>query len=162
VSTVYLGVGSNVNVETNVREGVIALREAFGDVALSTVYRSVAVGFSGKDFINFAARINTSMQPLELKEFLNSLEDRHGRERDTPKFSDRTLDIDILLYDDLYLHCPALVLPRPEVLHYAHVLKPLCDLAPDLIHPVTHSDMHSLWQDFAGDRSGLVPIDFSF
>lgn len=162
MSTVYLGIGSNVNVETNVRAGVSALRKAFGEVGISTVYRSAAVGFSGKDFINFAACIDTSMQPLELKDFLNTLEDRHGRQRDVPKFSDRTLDIDILMYDDLYLHCPALILPRPEVLHYAHVLKPLCDLAPGLIHPITHSDMTSLWQNFTGDRSGLVPVDFQF
>ena len=160
VSTAYLGIGSNVNAERNVSAGITALRKAFGDVALSPVYRSTAVGFSGDDFINLAAGIETQMQPLELKEFLNQLEDRHGRKRDLPKFSDRTLDIDILLYDDLYLHSPALVLPRPEILEYAHVLKPLADLAPRLIHPVTHLSMADIWHDFEGNRSGLVAVDF--
>ncbi len=160
MSTVYLGIGSNVEVKDNIPAGIEALRAAFGAVGLSPVYRSTAVGFDGDDFINLAACINTTMEPLELKEFLNQLEDRHGRRRDLPKFSDRTLDIDILLYDDLYLHSPALVLPRPEILKYAHVLKPLADLAPDLIHPVTHKTMADIWHDFDGRRSDLVAVDF--
>lgn len=160
MSTVYLGIGSNVHVERNIAAGVAALRAEFGDVDLSPIYRSVAVGFSGDDFINLAARIDTQMQPLDLKEFLNQLEDLHGRRRDLPKFSDRTLDIDILLYDDLYLHAPSLVIPRPEISEYAHVLKPLADLAPGLLHPVTHDTMAGLWAAFSGDRSSLVAIDF--
>jgi 2-amino-4-hydroxy-6-hydroxymethyldihydropteridine diphosphokinase len=160
MSVAYLGIGSNVDVERNVRAGIDALRSAFGEVELSPVYRSVAVGFSGRDFINLVARIRTAMQPLELKQFLNQVEDRHGRRRDLPKFSDRTLDVDILLYDDLYLHSPALVLPRPEILAYAHVLKPLADLAPDQVHPVTQRSMAQHWADFAGDRSGLAAIEF--
>lgn len=160
MSLIYLGIGSNVNVEENIRAGVSALRQTFGQVALSPLYRSCAVGFSGDDFINLAARIETDMQPLELKEFLNALEDRHGRRRDLPKFSDRTLDIDILMVDDLYLHCPALVLPRPEILQYAHVLRPLADLAPGLVHPVTRKCMSAHWNDFPSDRSSLVAVEF--
>jgi len=117
-------------------------------VVLSPAYQSKAVGFSGEDFLNLAARVETSMQPLELKEFLNRLEESHGRKRHLPKFSDRTLDIDILLYDDLHLHTPAIVLPRPEILHYAHVLRPLSDLAPDLVHPVTGKTLAQHWQEF--------------
>jgi 2-amino-4-hydroxy-6-hydroxymethyldihydropteridine diphosphokinase len=160
VNTVYLGIGSNVNVETNVAAGVSFLREKFAAVALSPIYRSVAVGFSGNDFINLVARINTSLQPLALKGFLNRLEDQFGRNRDLPKFSDRTLDIDILLYNDLYLHSPNLVLPRTEILAYAHVLRPLAELAPELVHPVTQTSMDYLWQTFEGDRLGLTKVDF--
>ena len=160
MSVVYLGIGSNVNVEDNVRAGVLALRQAFGAIGLSPVYRSTAVGFSGDDFINLVARIDTDMQPLELKEFLNALEDRHGRRRDLPKFSDRTLDIDILMVDDLYLHCPGLVLPRPEILLYAHVLRPLADLAPGLVHPITLKRISDHWSSFSGNHSGLVAVDF--
>jgi 2-amino-4-hydroxy-6-hydroxymethyldihydropteridine diphosphokinase len=160
MSAVYLGFGSNVNTEENIRAGVSALRQVFGRLALSPLYRSTAVGFAGDDFINLAARIETDMQPLELKEFLNALEDRHGRRRDLPKFSDRNLDIDILMYDDLYLNCPALVLPRPEILEYAHVLRPLADLAPDLVHPVTLKPLRDHWNDFPKGRSNLVPVAF--
>ncbi|HMB60035.1 MAG TPA: 2-amino-4-hydroxy-6-hydroxymethyldihydropteridine diphosphokinase [Xanthomonadales bacterium] len=160
VSTAYLGIGSNVNVVENVSAGVAALRSSFGEVLLSPVYRSLAVGFSGDDFINLAACIQTDLQPLQLKEFLNALEDDHGRKRDQPKFSDRTLDIDILMYDDLYLHTPSLVLPRAEILHYAHVLRPLAELAPELRHPQSRNRIADLWKDFSGDRSGLTEVDF--
>ena len=159
LSTAYLGIGSNVEVKRNIQCGIAALRQAFGNLDLSPVYRSVAVGFAGEDFINLAARIETSLSPLELKEFLNDLEDRHGRNRELPKFSDRTLDVDILLFDDLWLHCPGLVLPRPDILHYAHVLRPLAELAPDVVHPVAGIPMAHLWREFAGERSGLTPSD---
>ena len=160
MSRVFLGIGSNVDVEHNIRAGILALREAFGEVELSPFYRSAAVGFSGDDFINLVARIQTPMGPLELKEFLNALEDRHGRVRDLPKFSDRTLDIDILLYDDLRIATPTLVVPRPEIIVFAHVLKPLSDLAPQLIHPLTGRTLAQLWQDYEGDRTGLTAVDF--
>ncbi|MCW8871980.1 MAG: 2-amino-4-hydroxy-6-hydroxymethyldihydropteridine diphosphokinase [Xanthomonadales bacterium] len=100
-----------------------------------------------------------AMSPLELKRFLHALEDRHGRIRDVPKFSDRTLDIDILLYDDLYLISPELEIPREEILTAAHVLKPLADLAPKLLHPVSRRTMAELWDDFPPQESHLVCIE---
>ena len=159
MSTAYLGLGSNIDAEAHILAGISALREAFGDVALSPVYRAPAVGFSGNDFINLVARIETALEPLELKRFLHALEDRHGRRRDVPKFSDRTLDIDILLYDDLYLLSPELDLPRDEILTAAHVLKPLADLAPDLRHPVRRQNMSELWRAFRGEGANLVRIE---
>ena len=159
MSTAYLGLGSNIDAEAHILAGISALREAFGDVALSPVYRAPAVGFSGNDFINLVARIETSLEPLQLKRFLHALEDRHGRRRDVPKFSDRTLDIDILLYDDLYLLSPELDLPRDEIVTAAHVLKPLADLAPELRHPVLRQTIGELWQAFPEQDSGLVHIE---
>ena len=160
MNTVYLGIGSNVDVEAHIQAGISALRSAFGDIGVSPVYRSVAVGFTGNDFINLAVQIETSLQPLELKDFLNQLEDEHDRKRDVPKFSDRTLDIDILMYNDLYVHFPSLVLPRAEILEYAHVLKPMADLAPNLVHPATHKTMIELWWDFKGEKTSLEKVDF--
>lgn len=160
MSTAFLGIGSNVDADHHVRAGLAALRETFGTVALSPVYRSTAVGFEGDDFLNLAAKIETSLQPLELKHWLNGLENQHGRLRDVAKFSDRTLDIDILLYDDLYVRLPELSLPRGEILNFAHVLKPLADLAPGLAHPVNRQSFAALWESFSGERSGLERIKF--
>jgi 2-amino-4-hydroxy-6-hydroxymethyldihydropteridine diphosphokinase len=160
VSTAYLGLGSNIEAEAHIAAGIAALREAFDNVVLSPIYRAAAVGFSGNDFINLVARIDTTLEPLELKRFLHALEDRHGRRRDVPKFSDRTLDIDILLYDDLYLLSPELEIPRDEILTAAHVLKPLADLAPDLRHPVRRQTMSDLWRAFRGEGANLVRIEF--
>lgn len=161
MSIVYLGMGSNVDAEKHVRAGLAELRQDFGAVQLSPVYRSAAVGFEGDDFLNLVARIETGLQPLQLKHWLNDLENRYGRLRGVAKFSDRTLDIDILMYDDLYVRLPELALPRGEILHFAHVLKPLADLAPELVHPVSRRTVAQLWADFKGERDDLVLCPFN-
>lgn len=150
---VYLGLGSNVDARRNLASGLEALRAQFGQVECSPVYRSEAVGFEGDDFLNACCRIETEMAPEALKAWLTELEDRHGRKRDLPKFADRTLDIDVLLFGDCTGRFGNLVLPRGEILKYAHVLKPLADLAPDLKHPLTDKTFAEHWREFEGDRS---------
>jgi len=159
MSTAYLGLGSNVDAEANIRSGIEELRRLFGDVALSPVYCAPAVGFEGDDFINLVARVETEMPPLELKRALHDLEDRHGRDRSSPKFSDRTLDIDILLYDDLCLVSPELEIPRREILTSAHVLRPLAELAPGLRDPIRGETYAELWDAFSGEAGALRRIE---
>jgi len=161
MSTAYLGLGSNVNARDHIAAGISALRHTFGEVCLSPVYQSPAVGFDGDDFINLVASVETSLEPVELKHYLNDLEDQYGRKRNVAKFSDRTLDIDILLYDDLYIISPALKIPRAEIMAFAHVLKPLADLAPDLMHPVCRKTIAGIWQAYTGDRNALREIELS-
>jgi len=159
MSTAYLGLGSNVDARKNISSGINELRVMFGSVDLSPIYRTASFGFKGRDFINLVARVETDLQPLKLKEFLNGLEDRHNRNRAAPKFSDRTLDIDILLYDDLNLLGPSLELPRDEILSAPHVLKPLADLAPELQHPVCRKTMIELWNGFPGRQTPMKLIE---
>ena len=156
---IYLGLGSNVDARNKLAAGVAALREHFGEAECSPVYQSEAVGFKGEDFLNACCRIEADMQPEALKTWLTDLEDRHGRKRDLPKFADRTLDIDILLFGDRVGRFGNLVLPRGEILKYAHVLKPLADLARDLKHPQTGKTFGEHWCEFDGDRS-LEKIDW--
>jgi 2-amino-4-hydroxy-6-hydroxymethyldihydropteridine diphosphokinase len=155
---IYLGVGSNVNAQANIASGIQELEEALDAVQLSPAYRTRAVGFEGEDFINLVVECRTGMQPLELKAWLNALEDRHGRTREVPKFSDRTLDIDILLYGDLWARLPGLEIPRPEIETFAHVLRPLADLAPDLIHPSRREPLAGMWRDFP-DKPSMQQVD---
>lgn len=159
MSTAYLGVGSNIDARKNIASGIAALRERFARIRLSPAYRSAAVGFEGDDFINLAVAVETDMGPLELRAFLHALEDRHGRARNVPKFSDRTLDVDILLYDDLYLISPLLEIPREEILKAAHVLKPLADLAPELLHPAARQTMSRLWKTSPLQAAALELIE---
>jgi len=158
MSTVYLGLGSNIEPRANIASGIAALRATFGAVRLSPIYQAAAVGFEGNDFINLAACVETDLSPLDVKRYLHDLEDRHGRDRSGPKFSDRRLDIDILLYDDLWLQSPALEIPRDEILTAAHVLRPLADLAPDLVHPAARRTMADLLSEFADRDAGLRRI----
>ena len=156
MSTAWLGLGSNVNADENIRAGIAELLNQFENVALSPVFASAAVGFDGDDFINLVARVDTVMQPLELRQYLRDLEDRYGRKRDVPKFSDRVLDIDILLYDDLVVYSPLLEIPRAEILKFAHVLKPLAGLDPDLVHPRELRTMTDIWETSCLDDGYLT------
>ena len=99
--TAYLSLGSNLDPVRHLREAIDALRERFGEVEVSAVYRFPAVGYAGADFLNAAAAIRTDLSPEALNAWLHALEDAHGRDRSGPRYSDRTLDIDIVLYDDL-------------------------------------------------------------
>ncbi len=160
--TAFLGVGSNVDAERHVRGAVAALRAHFGTVRLSPVYRASAVGFEGADFINLVAAVETDMAPIPLKHWLNALEDRHGRRRDVEKYADRTLDIDILLWGDLVLHSPELVLPRPEIFRFDHVLRPLAELVPDASCPGRDETFADLWATHESDGSRLSALDPAF
>ncbi len=155
MSTAWLGLGSNVNADTNIRAGIRALKETFRNVRLSPAYTSAAVGFEGDDFINLVARVDTDMHPIELRQYLRDLEDRHGRKRNVPKFSDRSLDVDILIYDDLVVLSPVLEIPRAEILKFAHVLKPLADLDPELVHPSDRRTMSEIWESSGLDGGCL-------
>ena len=154
----YLGLGSNIAARANILSAMRSLTETFDNAVFSPVYECPAVGFDGDDFLNLVARVETTMQPLELKHQLFDLENRHDRDRSAPRWSSRTLDVDILLYDDLYLLSPQLEIPRKEILDCAHVLKPLADLAPDLLHPTERISMSELWARFPDSQATLKPI----
>lgn len=145
MSTAWLSLGSNVEPQRHLRAAAAALRERFGAVRFSPVYRTPAVGFDGPDFLNCAAAVETDLDPLALNDWLHALEDAQGRDRSGPRFSSRTLDIDIVLFDDLVLEGPGhLQIPRKELQH-AFVLKPLCDLAPALRLPTDGRRLDELW-----------------
>jgi 2-amino-4-hydroxy-6-hydroxymethyldihydropteridine diphosphokinase len=90
------------------------------------------VDANGPDFINAAARLSTTLMPLDLLDALQAIEQRHGRERPY-RNAPRTLDLDLLLYGDLRLETPRLTLPHPRIRERAFVLMPLRDLAPGMI-----------------------------
>ena len=141
----YLSLGSNLDAEANLRSAITALRERFGDVVLSPVYRTKSVGFDGADFLNAAAIIDTDLDPLALNDWLHALEDAHGRDRSGPRYSDRTLDIDVVLFDERMFEGPGnLRIPRPELKH-AFVLRPLADIAADTVVPGTGRTLEQLW-----------------
>lgn len=141
----YLSLGSNIDAEQHLGGAIGALRERFGGVVISPVYRTCAVGFEGSDFLNCAAIIETDLDPIALNTWLHALEDAHGRCRDAPRFSDRLLDIDIIFFDNVMLKGPGhLEIPRPELKH-TFVLKPLTDIAPDFCDPASGRTLAELW-----------------
>jgi len=152
----YLSLGSNLEPLRYLRAALDELRARFGALTVSPAYRSRSVGFDGADFVNLAVGLDTDLSPEALNAWLHALEDRHGRRRDVPRYSDRTLDVDIVLYDDLVLQGEGhLELPRKELRH-AFVLRPIADIAPQLKHPVTGETMAALWSVFPADSEPLL------
>jgi 2-amino-4-hydroxy-6-hydroxymethyldihydropteridine diphosphokinase len=161
VHRAYLSLGSNIEPEAYLRAAIAELRERFGLLAVSPVYRSKAVGFDGPDFLNLAVGLDTDLDVYALDAWLHALEDRHGRRRDVPRYASRTLDVDIVLFDDLVLDGPGhLRIPRPE-LTQPFVLKPLCDIAPELRDPTSGRMLSGLMAE-QGPASGLEVLPISF
>jgi 2-amino-4-hydroxy-6-hydroxymethyldihydropteridine diphosphokinase len=164
----YLSLGSNIDVERNLASALRALRARFGEVLSSPVYRTTAIGFEGPDFLNSAAIIDSDLDAPALNDWLHALEEKHGRDRSGPRFGDRPLDIDIVFYEDLVLNGTdhhsgperALCLPRPELRH-AFVLKPLADIAPDFIDPVSGTSLADLWAASPERGLPLTVIDLA-
>ena len=141
---IFVGIGSNIDREKNIKSCMSILKGVYGDMMISPVYETEAMGFDGPNFYNLVSCFETDQSVYELKNTLNDIENDHGRHFKETKFSSRTLDIDILYYDDLVLSDDKIQIPRKEICEYDFVLKPLVDLVPDFIHPahkISHKDM---------------------
>lgn len=148
VSDVYLGLGSNIEPEKNLSLAVRELRNKYGELEVSSVYRSAALGFEGDDFLNLVVGLSSDDRPLEICKEIERLHNVAGRARGSQKWVARPLDIDLLLYNDEVIDDRPVRVPRSDVLEYSFVLRPLAELAPDLVHPVTGKTILAHWQEF--------------
>lgn len=154
----YVGIGSNIERVPNIRAAAQALRQHFGSVTLSRVYESRPIGFEGENFYNLVAAFNTDESPEAVVASLHDIERQLGRERSTSHFTSRTIDLDLLLYGDLVRDDAALRVPRPEVIEYACVLRPLAELAPETRHPRNGETFTALWSRFDKTAQPLSPV----
>ncbi len=159
---VYISLGSNIDREALTRAGVNALQQYYGELILSSVYESEAVGFDGENFYNMVIALQTGDEVHQVARTLRQIEDEHGRDRSGPRFSSRTLDLDLLLYDALIIDEEKLQIPRDEILQRAFVLWPMAEVAPDLLHPQVHKTYGELWDAFDKNKEKLEPIEFEF
>jgi len=148
MATVFVGLGSNIDPENNLHIGVSALRERYGELHLSAVYSSKAIGFEGDDFLNLVAEFQSDESPQAVCGQIELIHNLAGRDRESGKWESRPLDIDLLLYNDLVLDERPVRVPRKDVLEYSFVLRPLAEIAPDRVHPVTGKTMLEHWQEF--------------
>ena len=159
MATVYLGLGSNIDAGKNLRTAVDALRHRYGELTVSPVYRSAPVGFEGPDFLNLVVALATDATPLEVLDEIERIHAMAGRQRGPDRYSSRPLDIDLLLHGDTVDPSPPLRLPRRDILDYGFVLRPLADIAPDLVHPVTGRTIGEHWREFHGECHPLTRVD---
>ena len=149
MAKIYISIGSNIDAENHI-----------GKLICSSVYESEAVGFDGDNFLNLVVSLKTDDDVLAVVKVLRKIEDENGRLRSGPRFSPRTVDLDLLLYDDLILKDEDLDIPRDEITKNAFVLLPLEEIAPQLIHPETGLTMCDHWIRFDKESQKLWAIDF--
>lgn len=148
--TVYLGLGSNlgdrkINIQTAIQH-----IEVLGEVAISPIYETEPFGYANQPhFLNCAITLETHLSPHELLSELQRIEE--SLDKQTPfKNGPRTIDIDILLYEDQILESDDLAIPHARMHTRNTVLKPLYDIAPEAIHPKlkkTISELYSSLED---------------
>ena len=148
MAKVYVSVGTNIDRDRNVASALAALAREYDGLEQSRIFETQAVGFSGDLFYNLVVAFETAQSPQQLSAVLNRIEDAHGRDRQAGKFSNRSLDLDLLLYNDLIVDEPGVTLPRPEILENAFVLRPLAEIAGDRKHPVTGVSFAAMWDQF--------------
>ncbi|MGL6160462.1 2-amino-4-hydroxy-6-hydroxymethyldihydropteridine diphosphokinase [Microbulbifer sp.] len=162
MAQVFLSLGSNIDRERHIRAGLDALAAEFGELQISRVFESVAVGFTSDNFYNLVVGIRTELPLGQLALRLREIEDANGRLRSGPKFSARTLDIDILTYDDLSGTVDGVKLPRAEIEKNAFVLQPLAELAPEVVHPLTGKTFARMWAEYDKSKQKLWPVPFTW
>jgi 2-amino-4-hydroxy-6-hydroxymethyldihydropteridine diphosphokinase len=154
----YLGLGSNIRPEHFIPVGLDELWQQFGELTISGVYESAAVGFTGPVFHNLVVGLTTDSTLASFARTLRQLEYRHGREPDCDKFSSRTLDIDILTFDSNASTSAGITLPRDEITRNAFVLCPFAEIAPHLVIPNQTQTLAELWRQFDTARQPLTVI----
>jgi len=159
MDTVFLGIGSNIDREQNIRGGLHVMAERFGKLTLSPVYKCPSVGFDGDAFYNLVASFITHKTIDEVFEEIKAVEYDFGRKRNEERYSSRTLDIDLLLYGDVIDEKHDV--PRNDILKYAFVLKPMLDIDRSLIHPQTGETLQSIWARFPRDNILLSEVDIA-
>ncbi|HKT74298.1 MAG TPA: 2-amino-4-hydroxy-6-hydroxymethyldihydropteridine diphosphokinase [Steroidobacteraceae bacterium] len=158
MARVFVAGGSNVEPEKHLELASSELRREFPGLRCSAWYRNRAAGFEGADFINFAAELTTDLPVRALLQKLHAVEARCGRPREAPRWAPRTMDLDVLLYDDLVCDEPGLKLPRPDLLKRAYMLGPLAEIAPHLRHPTAGLTIGELWERFDRDAHPLQRV----
>jgi 2-amino-4-hydroxy-6-hydroxymethyldihydropteridine diphosphokinase len=159
MAKVYVSVGTNIDRDRNVASALAALAREYDGLEQSRIFETQAVGFSGDLFYNLVVAFETGQSPQQVAAVLNRIEDAHGRDRQAGKFSNRSLDLDLLLYNDLIVDEPGVTLPRPEILENAFVLRPLAEIAGDRKHPVTGVSFAAMWDQFDAASQPMWPLE---
>lgn len=149
---VYFGLGTNLgDKEQNLRVAVQQIEERIGKVvSLSAFYATAPWGFASDNaFLNAVVCAETSLPPLEILSVTQSIEKEMGRTHKSVNgvYSDRVIDIDLLLYDDLILDTPTLRLPHPLMQERRFVMEPLAEIASDVMHPVLGKTLGNIYRD---------------
>lgn len=156
---IFLSLGSNIDKEESFRRALDVLSDMFGNIDISSVFESKAVGFDSDNFYNCVVMAYTTLSLNDLLPVLRQIEIDFGRSPTAQKNEPRRLDIDLLLFGDLYIESP-IKLPRDDIANKAFVLEPLSELIPQWQHPETLSSIDAMWQCFDRNTQPQWKVDF--
>lgn len=154
VHQAVIGLGSNISPAQNMRSALYLLSQSVEIEAVSSFWRTPAIGSSGPEFLNAAALVSTDLPAGELKDqVLSPIENLLGRLRTRDPNSPRTIDLDILIYDSKSLD--------PDLWVYAHIFVPVGELLPDFVNPESNDTLSEISNksQHAG-RIRKVPLEF--
>jgi len=162
MARVYLGLGSNLGErEQNLATALARLQERLRLLTVSSLYETAPWGITEQPpFLNAAIAVETELSPAELLAFIKGVEREMGRQP-SGRWGPRLIDIDILLYGDLVLQTPDVVVPHPHLAERAFVLVPLAEIAPDVVHPVYQQTIQALLARVGGEGVRLWQPDQS-
>lgn len=152
---VFVGCGSNIEPELNLRWALGEIGRRFGGLRSSSVYRSPAHGFAGPDFLNLVVAFLGGPSADAVEAVLSELENERGR-GGARRSGSRTLDLDLLTYGARIDADRRL--PRGDILKYPFVLAPFAEIAPAYIHPVTGITLARAWESLAPSAPSLIRI----
>jgi 2-amino-4-hydroxy-6-hydroxymethyldihydropteridine diphosphokinase len=159
----FISVGSNLGDKLRQCRGAIDALAAGGEIRItgqSRMYRTEPVDLTDQEwFVNCVVRVETGLGPLELLERLQAVQRQAGRPVGGVRFGPRVIDLDILLYDALVLEGPSLTLPHPRMHRRRFVLKPLCDIAPETVHPVLGRTARELLAELEEEGQQVVELE---
>ena len=145
MQTVFVSIGTNINAEANMLLVKESLNSLF-DVTYSSIYKTLAEGFEGEDFLNSVCKFDTDKNPQELRTLLKNIEKDMGRTSTQKGMSNRVIDLDLILYGDFQINRNGLELPSSDIEKYKFVLEPLAEIAPDYLHPVLKKSYKDLFE----------------
>jgi len=161
-SIAYVSVGSNLGDKLqNCLSGIASLEanEGIRITGRSRFYRTEPVDLTEQSwFVNGAVRIESRLGAFELLDRLQTVEREAGRPPDRVRFGPRILDLDLVMYDQLIVEHPRLHLPHPRMHCRRFVLQPLCDIDPDIVHPLLGKALHRLLSELDEHGQQVVPL----
>lgn len=146
---IYLALGSNLgDKKRNIESAIEQIELRIGKViTLSSIYETLPVGFESENsFLNAACRVSTKLHPLEVLQSTQVIEKELGRKSKSidQAYSDRIIDIDLLLFDNQIIEYPQLIVPHPHLHERDFVLNPLAEIAPNVYHPILKETISEL------------------